>query len=96
MKVIALLMTVTVLIFASKTQAQDAAKGATLYSTCIECHGKNGAGVESMGPRLAGQYDWYIVTALTDYKKGERKHPSMKNPSQQDMLDLAAHISRLK
>ena len=96
MKVIALLMTITVLVFASSAEAADAAKGAKLYSSCISCHRKNGSGDESKrAPRLAGQYDWYIVTSLNDYKKGARRHPSM-SLSEQDMQDLAAHISRLK
>lgn len=98
MRVIALLMTmtITVLVFASTVEAQDAAKGASLYNSCVACHGQNGAGMEEKkAPRIAGQHDWYIVTSLMDYKKGARKHPSM-TLSEQDMRDLAAHISRLK
>lgn len=96
MKVIALLLTVTVLIFASRAEAQDAGKGAQLFASCVECHGQNGQGMEGKAPRIGGQYDWYIVTSLKDYKKGARKHPKMRGLSEQDMKDLAAHISRLK
>lgn len=98
MKVIAFVMTVSILIFASKAKAQDAANGAKLFAaSCVACHGQNAAGMEEMkAPRLAGQYDWYLVTALNDFKKGERNHTYKKSLSQKDMEDLAAHISRLK
>lgn len=98
MKVIAFVMTVSILIFASKAKAQDAGAGAQLYNaSCVACHGQNGAGNEAMkAPRIAGQYDWYLVTALNDFKKGARNHPYKKSLSQKDMDDLAAHISRLK
>jgi cytochrome c553 len=96
MKVIALLLTLTVLIITSTAQAQDAGRGGQLFSSCVECHGQNAGGIEGKGPVLAGQYDWYIVTSLKDYKKGARKHPKAQGLSEQDMKDLAAHISRLK
>lgn len=97
MKVITLFVTITVLNFNNFVWAADAAKGAKLYASCVSCHGQNGAGsVAQKAPRLAGQYDWYIVTSLNDYKKGARLHPNMKALSSQDMQDLAAHISRLK
>ncbi|MBK22768.1 MAG: cytochrome C [Halobacteriovorax sp.] len=101
MKVFALLMTVTVLVLASRAQAADAARGANLYKTCVECHGQNGEGMASQeAPRIAGQYDWYILSSLQAFKKKERNNPKMypfiKNLSDQDFEDLAAHVSRLK
>ena len=46
---------------------------------------------------IAGQGAKYIVSALTGYKKGDRKHPSMRaiatSLSDQDMADLAAFYS---
>jgi cytochrome c553 len=98
MKVIAFVMTVSILIFASKAKAQDAAKGAQLFTaSCVSCHGQNAAGSEQQkAPRLAGQYDWYIVTALNDFKKNARDHTYKQSLSEKDMEDLAAHISRLK
>ena len=81
-------------------QAQDAAKGAQLYATCIQCHGEKGEGLsEKNAPRIAGQFDWYIASSLKAFKSGERKNPDMlpyiKNLSEQDFADLAAHISKL-
>lgn len=101
MKVIALLMTITVLFFASRAEAQDAARGATLYKACIQCHGQNGQGMEAKAaPRIAGQYEWYINTSLIAFKKRERKNPEMypfiAKLSEQDFKDLAAYVSRLK
>ena len=41
----------------------------------------------------------YIVSALTDYRKGDRKHPTMRGVagslSDQDMADLAAYYEQL-
>lgn len=84
----------------SSAQAQDAAKGAELYKTCIQCHGDQGLGlVEKNAPRIAGQYDWYIVTSLKAFKSGERKNPEMlpfiKGLSEKDFADLAAYITKL-
>jgi hypothetical protein len=45
-------------------------------------------------PKISGQSDKYIVAALVAYKKGDRKHPSMRgiagSLTEQDMADLAA------
>jgi cytochrome c553 len=50
-------------------------------------------------PKIAGQGARYIVSALTAYRKGERKHPSMRgiagSLSDQDMADLAAYYEQL-
>jgi cytochrome c553 len=46
---------------------------------------------------IAGQNPKYIVSALGQYKKGDRKHPTMRaiadSLSEQDMADLAAFYS---
>lgn len=65
---------------------------------CIGCHGikgyQNSFPEIHKVPMISGQSDKYIVSALTAYKKGERKHPSMRgiagSLSEQDMADLAA------
>ncbi len=87
--------------FTSGAFAQDAAKGAELYKQCIACHGDKGDGNPvQKAPRIAGQYDWYILKQLQDIKAGNiRKNPVMvpflSKLSEQDMKDLAAHISKL-
>jgi cytochrome c553 len=44
-------------------------------------------------PKISGQGEKYIISALNAYKKGERKHPTMRgisaSLSDQDMADLA-------
>lgn len=79
-------------------QAQDAAKGKEKAAMCIGCHGI--VGYQSSFPEvhkvpmISGQGAKYIVSALSAYKKGERKHPTMKgiaaSLSDTDMADLAA------
>lgn len=48
-------------------------------------------------PKISGQSESYITAALTEYKKGERKHPTMRGMagslSDQDIADLAAFYS---
>ena len=50
-------------------------------------------------PKIAGQNGAYIVSALTEYRKGERKYPGMRaiagSLSDQDMADLAAYYVQL-
>lgn len=81
--------------------AGDKVKGEQLYQKCVSCHGKNGEGDKTQkSPRIAGQHDWYLVTATKDFKSGKRSNPSMlpflKNLTDQDLEDLAAYLSQLK
>ena len=81
----------------------DAAAGQKKADMCIGCHGI--AGYQASFPevykvpKIAGQNAKYIVAALNGYKKGERKHPSMRgiagSLSEQDMADLAAYFEQL-
>jgi cytochrome c553 len=81
----------------------DAARGKQLAYTCTGCHGiveyKN-AYPSYRVPKIGGQNEAYIVAALTDYKKGERNHPTMKAQassfSDKDIADIAAYLSSLK
>ena len=51
----------------------DAQRGATLYQSCIACHGAQAEGNESLGgPALTTQNDWYLATQLHNYKSGIR------------------------
>lgn len=84
-------------------RAQDANAGAKKVDMCIGCHnipGYQGSFPEIYRvPKIAGQNAKYIVVALTEYKKGDRKHPSMhaiaRTLSDQDMADVAAYYERL-
>lgn len=66
---------------------------------CIGCHGIKGYQASfpevHKVPMISGQGAKYIVAALAAYKKGERKHPSMRGIadtlSEQDMIDIAGY-----
>ena len=78
--------------------AQDAKAGEGKVAMCIGCHGIPGYQASfpeiHKVPMISGQGAKYIVSALTAYKRGERKHPTMRSiagsMSDQDMADVAA------
>jgi cytochrome c553 len=69
---------------------------------CIGCHGIPGYKATFPEvyavPMIGGQSAKYIEAALQAYKKGDRKHPSMRgiaaSLSDQDMADIAAYYSQ--
>nr|WP_315488006.1 c-type cytochrome [uncultured Rhodoferax sp.] len=77
----------------------DAKQGETKNAMCIGCHGIVGYQASfpeiHKVPMISGQGGKYITSALNAYKKGERKHPSMRGIaetlSDQDIADLAAY-----
>jgi len=81
----------------------NAEAGAKKTAMCVGCHGIIGYQASfpeiHKVPMIAGQSATYIVSALTQYKGGERKHPTMRaiadSLSEQDIADLAAYYSRL-
>jgi cytochrome c553 len=77
--------------------AADPAAGKEKSKTCAACHGENGISQVPDFPKLAGQYNDYLVRALSDYKSGARKNAIMTglvtNLTQQDIADLAAYYS---
>jgi cytochrome c553 len=81
----------------------DAAAGKQLTYTCQGCHGITGyknAYPSYHVPKIGGQSEQYLLSALTEYKKGTRKHPTMQAQAQsfsdQDIADIAAYLSTLK
>ena len=74
-----------------------------LTYTCQGCHGITGyknAYPSYHVPRIGGQSEQYLVNALTEYREGHRKHPTMQAQAQsfsaQDIADIAAYLSSLK
>jgi len=71
---------------------------------CVGCHGiadyKASFPIVFRVPKLGGQNAAYIVAALREYKKGDRRHPTMHgiatSLSDQDMADIAAYYSQQK
>jgi cytochrome c553 len=73
--------------------------GAKKFYTCVGCHGiddyKN-AYPDYGVPKLRHQHAAYIISALQEYKSGERPHPTMhaqaSSLSDQDIEDIAAYL----
>jgi cytochrome c553 len=81
----------------------NAQTGRTLAYTCQGCHGVTGyknAYPSFHVPRIGGQSAEYLTQALTEYKKGNRKHPTMQAQAQsfsdQDIADISAYLSSVK
>lgn len=102
-----LLLTISAVIVASVTTLSASAQeitgdikaGEKKIAACIGCHGI--VGYQSSFPevhkvpKISGQSAKYIVSALNAYKKGDRKHPTMRGMagslSDQDIADVAAY-----
>ena len=76
----------------------DAAAGLKKNAMCIGCHGIVGYQASfpevHKVPMISGQGAAYITAALNAYKKGDRKHPTMRGVAEtltdQDIADLSA------
>jgi cytochrome c553 len=82
--------------------AGDAETGKLRAQTCMGCHGAPGMRNAYPGyrvPKLGGQHDFYIVSALKAYKEKTRAHPTMQAQAstltEQDMENIAAYFSSL-
>jgi cytochrome c553 len=83
---------------AQDTKPGDAGAAKSKIAMCIGCHGIIGYQASfpevHKVPMISGQNAKYIASALTAYRKGERKHPTMKGIaaplSDQDIADIAA------
>ncbi|MEA3406050.1 MAG: c-type cytochrome [Pseudomonadota bacterium] len=53
--------------------APASASGASVYGSCVGCHGASGEG--GVGPKLAGQTETEIADKLNQYKAGEQVGP---------------------
>ncbi len=77
----------------------DAKQGEAKNAMCIGCHGIVGYQASfpeiHKVPMISGQGGKYITSSLNAYKKGERKHPTMRgiadSLTEQDIADLAAY-----
>ena len=79
----------------------DVAAGQKKNAMCLGCHGIVGYQASfpevHKVPMISGQGAGYITSALNAYRKGERKHPTMRGVAQslsdQDIADLSAFYS---
>jgi len=80
----------------------DAKAAEQKIAMCIGCHGIKGYQASFPEvyrvPMISGQNAKYIASALNAYKKGERKHPTMRgiadSLSDQDIADVAAYYEQ--
>ncbi len=88
----------------AQTVTGDPKAGESKNAMCIGCHAIPGykasfPAVYSV-PMIGGQGEKYIESALNEYKKGARKHPTMRaiagSLSDQDIADLATYYSQQK
>jgi cytochrome c553 len=81
----------------------NAENGSKKVAMCVGCHGIIGYQASfpevHKVPMIAGQSASYMISALTAYKGGDRKHPTMRaiadSLSEQDIADVAAYYSQL-
>lgn len=93
-----LVASVTVLSAHAEEVKGDAKAGQKKNAMCIGCHGIVGYQASfpeiHKVPMISGQGAGYIAASLNAYKKGERKHPTMRgiaaSLSDQDVADLSA------
>lgn len=104
-KFVSIAFALTVSAVSSLSLAQDlqgdANAGSKKIAMCIGCHGIVGYQASFPEvykvPKISGQGEKYISTALYAYKKGERKHPTMRgvayNLTDQDIADISAYYA---
>jgi cytochrome c553 len=97
----ALVACVTLVAAQAQEVPGDANSGAKKNAMCIGCHGIVGYQASfpevHKVPKIAGQGAKYIASALNAYKKGDRKHPTMRgiaaSLTDQDIADLSAYYA---
>ena len=96
-------ITAAVVLCSSSAHATgDKKNGRSLVYTCNGCHGvpgTNNAYPQYPVPKIAGQNEQYLISALHEYKSGDRTHPTMmaqaQSLSDQEIEDIAAYLSSI-
>ncbi len=77
--------------------------GRVLAYTCQGCHGITGyknAYPSYRVPKIGGQTQQYLTQALTEYRQGKRRHPTMQAQSmsfsEPEIADVAGYMSTVK
>jgi len=78
--------------------AGDPKAGEAKAELCFDCHGINGISEDNTFPKLAGQYEDYIIKQIKRFKNGERNDDTMTDmammiETDQDLEDIAAYFS---
>jgi cytochrome c553 len=80
-----------------RTGSGDPAAGKSKSQICQGCHGVDGNSTDGQIPKLAGQYDEYIIKQMRNYQEGTRSHEIMNGMaaplSDKDLADIAAYFA---
>ena len=80
-----------------RTGDGDPVVGKTKSQICQGCHGGDGNSKDALIPKLAGQYDVYIIKQMRNYQEGTRSHEIMNGMaaplSDRDLADIAAYFA---
>jgi cytochrome c oxidase subunit 2 len=85
-------------------------KGRITFASCQSCHGLKAEGNQAIGaPRLAGQYQWYLIRQLQNFKGDMRGTHELDTygqtmrsmahallPDEQTVRDVVAYIATLQ
>lgn len=97
---LALLLSVASVACSQALAEGDGVAGAQKAYTCMGCHGvKHYVNVYPTYhvPKLVGQHEAYLISALKAYRSGERQHGTMQanatSLTDQDIADIAAFFA---
>jgi cytochrome c553 len=83
--------------FRRRTGSGDPIVGKEKSQICQGCHGKDGNSVDELIPKLAGQYDEYIIKQMRNYQAGTRSHEIMNGMAapliDKDLVDISAYFA---
>ncbi|HSC96266.1 MAG TPA: c-type cytochrome [Burkholderiales bacterium] len=81
----------------SAQQASLLEKGKALAAACVKCHGEEGNSRTPGIPSLAGQQPHYLITAVQEYHRGERRTTAMekilRDVSRRELESLALYFA---
>lgn len=82
-------------------------RGQEVFEICSACHGEQAEGSEDLeAPKLAGHYDWYLITQLKNFRaeirgahdddeNGQLMQPMAADLEDQEIEDVVAYIMTL-
>jgi cytochrome c oxidase subunit 2 len=87
----------------------DDARGESLYTLCVQCHGEAGEGnSQALAPTIAGLDSWYLEAQLKNFRSGARgthpddlgglrMHPmSLWLRQDEDLTAVAEYVSKME
>ena len=75
----------------------DPVAGKVKSQICQGCHGMDGNSTDELIPKLAGQYEIYILKQMRNYQAGTRSHEIMNGMAaplnDKDLTDISAYFA---